>query len=153
MENRLDMEKAGIEFNTFTTVARCERTGMFGVAVATASPCVGSRLPVIRPGLGAVVIQAVSQPRLEMLGMRLLQLGHPAPGVLKELENSDSFIEYRQIAVIDADGCVAVMTGKKNRPWAGHLEGKGYVVMGNGLQGEKVIRLMTGNPFRVWIFA
>jgi len=142
MKRGWDVNKAGIEFNTFTTVARCDRTGMLGVAVTTAAPCVGSRLPVIRAGLGAVVIQAVSQPRLGMLGMRLLELGYSAFGVLRELESSDPYFEYRQIALIDADGCVAVMTGKENRPWAGHIEGKGYVVMGNGVKDEGVIRAM-----------
>ncbi len=137
------MKTVGIEFHTFTTVTRCERTGMLGIAMATFSASVGSRCPLIQPGLGAVSVQASAQPRIGMLAMRLLELGHPAPGVLKELETSDPYIEYRQIGMIDADCRVAVRTGKENIHWAGHLEGKNYIVMGNALSGEQVIRSMA----------
>lgn len=137
------MEEAGIEFHTFTIIARCEHTQMLGLAMATSSPCAGVRCPLIQTGLGALSVQAVSNPRMRMLAMKLLEMGHPAQGVLKSLENSDPFIEYRQIGVVDADGRVAVRTGQKNIPWAGHFEGKGYLVMGNALSGEQVIRTMA----------
>ena len=34
-----------VNFNTFSVVRRCARTGDFGVAVATARPAVGSVVP------------------------------------------------------------------------------------------------------------
>ncbi len=137
------METIGIEFHTFTTIARCERTGMLGIVMATFSPCVGSRCPFIQPGLGAVSVQAVAQPRIGMLAMKLLGLGHSANGVLKAIEASDPHIEYRQIGIIDGDGGVAVRTGKNNSQWAGHVVGKGYIAMGNVLSGEHVVRAMA----------
>jgi len=137
------MATMGIEVHTFTVIARCQQTSMLGIAMATSSPAVGSRCPLIKPGVGAISHQAVSQPRLGMLAMKLLELGHTAAGVLKELKATDPYIEYRQIGVIEANGHVAVMTGKKNHPWAGHQKGKDYIVMGNCLSGKKVIEAMA----------
>jgi uncharacterized Ntn-hydrolase superfamily protein len=137
------MKSVGVEFHTFTIMARCEKTGMLGISMATSSPCVGARCPFIQPGAGALSVQAVANPRLGILGMNLLKLGHSALGVLKELQASDPFIEWRQIGVIDADGRIAVTTGSKNLTWAGHLTGKNYIAMGNTLSGEQVVRAMA----------
>jgi uncharacterized Ntn-hydrolase superfamily protein len=143
IRSRILPETMGIEFHTFTVVARCEVTGMLGIAMATYAPCVGSRCPFIQPGLGAVSVQAVAQPRIGALAIKLLELGYSAPAVLKALKDSDPYFEHRQIAVIDSDGHIAAMTGKENHSWAGHLEGKNYVVMGNVLSGERVISEMA----------
>lgn len=137
------METVGIELHTFTIIARCEQTGMLGIAMATSSPCVGSRCPFIQPGLGAVSVQAIANPRLGILAMKLLGLGHSAPGVLKGLEASDPFFENRQIGIIDAEGMIAVSTGSKNLNWAGHHQGKNYLTMGNTLAGGNVIHSMA----------
>jgi uncharacterized Ntn-hydrolase superfamily protein len=137
------MEPIGVNFHTFTIIARCERTGMLGLSMATSSPAVGARCPLIRPGLGAVSVQAVANPRLSMFAMNLLGMGQPAKGVVNILENSDPFIEYRQIAIIDSDGYIAVRTGKNNFSWAGHIEGENYVAMGNVLSGEHVVRAIA----------
>ena len=37
-----DMER-GIDFSTFSIIGRCERTSMFGIAIATSEMAVGSR--------------------------------------------------------------------------------------------------------------
>ena len=50
--------------NTFSIVARCERTGQLGVAVATAVPAVGSICPYAVAGLGAVSTQSWVNPYL-----------------------------------------------------------------------------------------
>ena len=56
---------------TFSVVGRCERTGMFGVAITTSSICVASRCPWVRSGVGAAATQNVTDPRL---GNALLDL-------------------------------------------------------------------------------
>ena len=48
----------GIEYSTFSLVGRCERTGMFGIAIATSEMAVGSRCIHVAPGVGAIVTQA-----------------------------------------------------------------------------------------------
>src|SRR5207248_7599010 len=70
----------GIEFTTFSLIGRCERTGMFGIAIATSEMAVGSRCIHVAPGVGAVVTQASTNPRLGHLGLNLLRVDlHPEP--------------------------------------------------------------------------
>jgi uncharacterized Ntn-hydrolase superfamily protein len=45
----------GIEFTTFSLIGRCERTGMFGIAIATSEMAVGSRCIHVAPRVGAVI--------------------------------------------------------------------------------------------------
>ncbi len=45
----------GPEFNTFTAIARCPKTNRLGIATSTRSLAVGSRVPFIRPRLGAFI--------------------------------------------------------------------------------------------------
>ncbi len=75
----------GIEFTTFSLIGRCERTGMFGIAIATSEMAVGSRCIHVAPGVGAVVTQASTNPRLGHLGLNLLRAGYAAPRVLEEI--------------------------------------------------------------------
>ncbi len=128
----------GPEYCTFSIAAWCTRTGMLGMAIATRPIAVGSRCGFIQPGAGAVVTQATTDPRLGPLGLRLLALGLSAPKALREIEASDPHIEHRQLAVVDRDGGVAARTGAQNKPWAGHVEGRGFVAMGNMLVGPEV---------------
>src|SRR5262249_54149409 len=73
------MDMIGIEYSTFSLVGRCERTGMFGIAIATSEMAVGSRCIHVRPGVGAIVTQASTNPRLGHLGLNLLAAGYSAP--------------------------------------------------------------------------
>ena len=43
-----------IEFNTFTILGRCARTGALGVVTATGEMAVGSRVPFVEDGVGGV---------------------------------------------------------------------------------------------------
>ena len=132
----------GVEFHTFTIVGRCARTGRLGIGTATRSLAVGARVPHVRPRLGAVAIMAIADARLGYTALRLLELGYKAPSVIEELVRSDPYAEYRQLAVVDADGFTAARTGKMNRDWAGHRAGDGYVVLGNVLTGPQVLDAM-----------
>src|SRR4030095_2474551 len=79
----------GIEFTTFSLIGRCERTGMFGIAISTSELAVRSRCIHVAPGVGAIVTQASTTPRLGHLGLNLLRAGHSAPRVLEEIAASD----------------------------------------------------------------
>jgi hypothetical protein len=82
----------GLEFTTFSLIGRCERTGMFGIAIATSEMAVGSRCIHVAPGVGAIVIQASTNPRLGHLGLNILRAGYSAPRVLEEIVASDQFV-------------------------------------------------------------
>lgn len=130
---------------TFTVVARCPKTKMLGVAMATHAPAVGNRCPVVIPGLGAASVQAVADPRLTLLCTKLIGLGYHAGKIIHELETSDPNAPLRQIAVVDGWGHAAAMTGSENGPYAGHIVGEGWVVMGNGVVGPQVIDAMAAS--------
>ena len=49
---------------TFSLVARCADTGMFGIAISSSSPAVAARCSFARAGVGAVATQNVTDPAL-----------------------------------------------------------------------------------------
>lgn len=139
----MDELRLGVERHTFTILARCPRTGALGIGVATYSLGVGGYCPAINPMAGVLSSQAFADPRLRPIGMRKLESGSSADGALKAIQDYDPYIEYRQIGIVDAHGGVAVHTGPKARPWAGHETGPGYVAMGNVLVGPQVVEGMA----------
>ena len=132
----------GIEFTTFSLIGRCERTGMFGIAIATSEMAVGSRCIHVAPGVGAIVTQASTNPRLGHLGLNLLRAGYSAPRVLEEIAASDQFVERRQLGCLDITGLSAGRTGKDNKPWAGHHAERNVVVAANMVAGAGVADAM-----------
>lgn len=137
------MNPIGVEFHTFSIVARCERTGMLGVAMATHAYAVGARCPWVRAGLGAVATQALTDPRLGPLAMNLLGLGYSAPAALAEVVRSDPHFAHRQVGIVDRDGNSAAETGSANKPWAGHFTGRNFVAMGNYLISARTAEAMA----------
>src|SRR5438105_1928762 len=134
----------GIEFSTFSLIGRCERTGMFGIAIATSEMAVGSRCIHVAPGIGAIVTQASTNPRLGHLGLNLLRAGYSAPRVLEEIAASDQFVERRQLGCLDVSGLAAARTGAENKPWAGHRVDRDVVVAANMVVGAPVTDSMFG---------
>lgn len=129
---------------TFSIIARCERTGMFGIGIATRPMAIGAKCPFLRAGIGGLVVQANGDPRLGPLGLKLLEMGYSAEKVLSEIASSDGAenMTWRQMAVVDKDGRTAVHTGSNNEAWAGHVAGKGFVAMGNRLTSERTATAM-----------
>ena len=146
MSRRTPPDASGIEFTTFSLIGRCERTGMFGVAIATSEMAVGSRCIHVAPGVGAVVTQASTNPRLGHLGLNLLRAGYSAPRVVDEIAASDQFVERRQLGCVDVSGAAAGRTGAGNRPWAGHRAERNVVVAANAVVGADV----AGAMFEAW---
>ena len=124
---------------TFSLIGRCERTGMFGIAISTSEMAVGSRCIHVAPGVGAVVTQASTNPRLGHLGLNLLRAGYSAPRVLDEIAASDQFVERRQLGCLDLTGLSAARTGKDNKPWAGHRADRNVVVAANMVRRDSSI--------------
>ena len=132
----------GIEFSTFSVVGRCARTGMLGIAIATSEMAVGSRCIHVAPGVGAIITQASTNPRLGYLGLNLLRAGYTAPRVLEEIVASDAFVERRQLGCLDTTGLAAARTGSGNKPWAGHRTDQNVVVAANLVAGPQVADAM-----------
>lgn len=96
---------------TFSIVGRCERTGMFGVAITTSSICVGARCPHARSGAGAVATQNITDPSLGPLLLDELEQGFPAEEALEHITRGRRNLEYRQLTVVDNQGRTASYTG------------------------------------------
>lgn len=128
---------------TFSILGFCHRTGKAGFCQATSTPAVGRRCTDVVRGRGLVTVQAYGDYRQLQIAIRLMELGHTPMKVLKDLGDGDRFFEYRQIAVLDFYGNVAVRTGSKALPWAGEMAGEDHVATGNVLAGEQVVRSMS----------
>lgn len=128
---------------TYSISARCPRTGEYGVGIATYSPNVGVRCPVVVPGRGAGSMQAVANPLLLPMARRLMEQGFSAEKIVAELQSADPFPQSRQIGVVDVYGRAHAFTGEKNPKWCGHVLGDGYAVVGNVLAGEQVVKAMA----------
>ena len=134
----------GPEMHTFTAIGRCPRTGRLGISISTSEMAVTGRCVYIKANIGAVATQSRTDPRLGQLAIELLELGYPAGRVLAQLEESDPYIEYRQLGIVDRYGHTAVRTGIDNGDWKGHATGEQWIVMGNGLVGQGVVEAMAG---------
>ena len=131
--------------NTFSITGRCAMTGMFGVAVSTCRPAVGSRVPFVLAGVGAIASQANSNPYLGIDGLKLLRHGLAADAVLERLIGNDLEIAQRQMTVVDSTGRAAGYTGEETIAWSGHLTGENYAVAGNMLVGANTINSMAAS--------
>ncbi|MGE0715199.1 MAG: DUF1028 domain-containing protein [Alphaproteobacteria bacterium] len=129
--------------DTFTTVARCPITARLGVAMATRAPAVGNRCPVIKPGLAAASVQSIADPRLTLMCGRLIEMGFHAKKIIADMVASDPYIALRQIAVVDIYGNAEAFTGDENGKWAGHVTGKQFACIGNGVVSARVVESMA----------
>ena len=127
---------------TFSILARDPNNGRFGVAVATCHLAVGSTVPHIRSGVGAVATQAHTNPYLGICGLERLEQHADAQDVLNSLLLDDPHRDRRQFHLIDLDGRTACWTGADCEGWAGHRHHPNLSVAGNCLVGEVVLEAM-----------
>jgi len=116
---------------TFSISGFCERTGMVGVAITTSSISVASRCPWVRAGVGAAATQNVTDPSLGNLMLDGLEQGKSPNQVIDDLANGREFIQYRQLAVIDAKGQSASFTGNQTLGTNAVVQGNGCIAAGN----------------------
>lgn len=98
---------------TYSLVARCPETGMFGMAISSSSPAVAARCAYARAKVGAVSSQNVTDPTLGPLTLDLMEQGASAPEAIEEIRKRGRFIEYRQVLAVDAQGRTAIHSGEK----------------------------------------
>jgi uncharacterized Ntn-hydrolase superfamily protein len=128
---------------TFSIVARDPETGELGVAVQSHWFSVGSTVPWVKAGVGAVATQSLTDVTYGPLGLDLMQAGKSAEQALKGLIETDSHPEWRQVGMIDAKGNRAAHTGKQCIREAGHVIGEDFVVMANLMEKNTVWQAMA----------
>ena len=123
---------------TWSIVAR-DRSGAFGVAVASRFFAVGALCSHARSGVGALATQALVNPGYGPEGLDRLARGEVPRQVVDALVANDAGREHRQLHLIDDDGHTAAYTGAQCIGWCGHWTADGFSVAGNMLAGEGVI--------------
>ena len=123
---------------TFSLVARCDETGMFGVAISSSSPAVAARCAYARAGVGAVASQNVTDPTLGPLTLNLMEQGMTAQGAIEEVRKRGRFIEYRQVLAVDVTGVTAIHSGQNSLGIWTQAEGRDVASGGNLLANEGV---------------
>jgi uncharacterized Ntn-hydrolase superfamily protein len=116
---------------TYSLVARDPATGELGVAVQSHWFSVGAVVPHVRRGVGAVAVQSVPDPAHGPRLLDLLEQGAPPDEAIDAVLRADEGGAYRQIAVVDAAGRVAVHTGHGCMADAGHTTGDGWSAQAN----------------------
>jgi uncharacterized Ntn-hydrolase superfamily protein len=128
---------------TFSLVARCARTGMLGAIVTTSSIAVGSRCPYARAGVGAVLTQNRTDPRLGPLALDLLARGFSAGEAMRGLAAATPHRHWRQLAIIDAIGRTATYSGDSVRGEKGEAQGRDCAAIANIVRSAEIPRVMV----------
>ncbi len=118
---------------TFSLIGRCPRTGQIGIAVCAGFIAVGSRVSFCAAGVGAVLTQHRTDPRLGPRGLDLLRAGHSAQQTVDALVASNPHARWRQIAVLDAQGNTATYSGARTRPEMSEIAAQDVCAVGNML--------------------
>jgi uncharacterized Ntn-hydrolase superfamily protein len=128
---------------TYSIAGRCARTGMLGSIVTTSAIAVGNRCQFARAGVGAVLTQHRTDPRLGPLGLEFLQLGLTAPETIDALVASTPHHGWRQLAVIDAKGRSAHYSGHNIRSIHAGASGRDCVAIANVVRSAEVPAAMV----------
>jgi uncharacterized Ntn-hydrolase superfamily protein len=123
---------------TYSIVARDPRTGEVGVAVQSHWFSVGSVVPWARAGVGAVATQSIGEPSYGPGALDLMAAGASAGEALERLLAADPRSRFRQVAVVDASGRVAVHTGERCIAFAGDRTGEGFSAQANMMASPEV---------------
>jgi uncharacterized Ntn-hydrolase superfamily protein len=120
-----------VRTGTYSIVARDPESGALGVAVQSHWFSVGSVVSWGRAGVGAVATQSIAEPAYGPRLLERLERGGPPQEALDELTAADDAARFRQVAVVDASGEVAVHTGDGCIEFAGHATGDGFSAQAN----------------------
>src|SRR3954467_350587 len=105
---------------TFSIIARCPRSGQFGIGIASYSMAIGRYCDgAVRANTGVALTLGHPLPRNNYLAINLLAQGRTAAQAMSELIANDSANAYRQIAIVDRENTAVVHTGASVRKWTG----------------------------------
>jgi uncharacterized Ntn-hydrolase superfamily protein len=129
--------------STFSIVACDPASGQLGVAVQSRVVAAGAIVPAARAGVGAIATQANANVTFKSRALQLLAEGQSPEEVRRHFVETDSLIESRQFAIVDAECRLANFTGDRNIAWAGMRSGQHYSAQGNILVGPQVVDSMA----------
>lgn len=127
---------------TFTVLAVDPHARVLGIATASYSLAVGNAVTALDPAVGVVASQAWTNRLLRARAYELMLQGMAPEVIVSRVAQEDPGFEYRQLAVADREGSVAVHTGAAVTGSAGHRTGPGFAVLGNFLVADRVLDAM-----------
>jgi uncharacterized Ntn-hydrolase superfamily protein len=127
---------------TASILARDPGTGELGVAVFTAYPSVGMRVPFAEPGVGVVATQATAERSFGPRGLEMLRDGKRPDEVVDALIGADPGSALRQLGVLSADGESAGFTGDACVEYRGEVTGEQCRCQANAMAAEGVPEAM-----------
>jgi uncharacterized Ntn-hydrolase superfamily protein len=127
---------------TFSLIARCAKSGQFGMVISSSSPAVAARCAHSRAGVGAVASQNITDPGLGPLILDELAKGSTASDALATITHNRQHIDYRQLLVIDAQGRTAIHSGTQVLGIWGEAQGKDCAAGGNLLANDSIPNAM-----------
>jgi uncharacterized Ntn-hydrolase superfamily protein len=125
--------------STFSIVAFDPAESELGVAVQSKFLAVGSAVPWVIGGVGAIATQAWANTSYGPRRLALLEEGHTPTQIVRTLTESDEHRDDRQFGIVDSMGRSATYTGANCISWAGGKCGLNYAVQGNILAGAAVV--------------
>lgn len=128
---------------TFSLLARCPETGMFGMVISSSSPAVAARCAHARAGVGVAASQNITDPALGTALLETMASGKSAAVAVAAVAAAAPFIDYRQLMAIDPQGGTASHSGARILGVWGVAEGPGVIAGGNLLANPDVPAAMV----------
>ncbi|MFN3266661.1 MAG: DUF1028 domain-containing protein [Deinococcales bacterium] len=125
--------------STFSLVAKDPGSQDLGIVVASKFLAVGSVVPWVQAGVGAVATQSYANTSFATYALERLQQGEDMPRIVGEFAARDPEHQSRQYGIVATDGRSYSFTGSACHPWAGGRSGKNYAAQGNLLAGAAVV--------------
>ncbi len=124
---------------TISLLARCERSGRFGMALTSSSPAVAARCAYVGAYVGAAATQNVTDPRLGPALLAAMARGADAPTAVADVASAAAHAEFRQLAAVDGQGGSATFSGA--RALGNHAErsGANWAAVGNMMASASVL--------------
>lgn len=114
-------------------LARCERSGAIGAALANSTIAAGSRCLYVDGDVAAVLVMAFTNPHLGPLAIKLLRDGLRTGEVVEILRQHDRHFAHRQMAMLPVNGTPDTFCGDSTPEFADCRIRSGVVALGNGL--------------------
>ena len=128
---------------TLSIVGRCSETGMLGGSITSSSICVASRCLFTRSGVGTALSQNVTDPRLGIRMLDLLESGAEVNTAVSQVVTEANYMAWRQLVLLDSSGKSAIHTGEKALGRNASAQGIQCAAAANLLANEEVPQTMV----------
>jgi uncharacterized Ntn-hydrolase superfamily protein len=127
---------------TFSLIGRCPRTGQLGIVAVSSSMAIGARVAHCAAGVGGIISQHRTDPRLGSRGLDLLRAGLSAQQTIDALVATTPHIAWRQLAALDNAGTTATYSGTRTRPEMSEVAAQDACAIGNNLVNARATAAM-----------